>query len=48
MSSLALLEAEVPSHLYVTDNNNVDAFFGVDGGCCFLSFMYGCGVNDGG
>ena len=34
MSSLALLEAETPSPLYVT---------GVDGGYCCLPLMYGCG-----
>jgi hypothetical protein len=32
MSSLALLEAEKPSPLYVTGKNNLDVFFGVDGG----------------
>ena len=48
MSSLALLEAEIPSHLYVTGKNDVDVIFGVDGGYCSLSFMYGCGGSDGG
>ena len=48
MSSLALLEAEIPSPLYVTAENDVDVFFGVYGGCCCLSFMYGCGGSDGG
>jgi hypothetical protein len=40
MSSPALLEAEIPSPLYVTGKNNVDVIFGVYGGCCCLSFMY--------
>ena len=48
MSSLALLEADRPSPLYVTGKNNVDDVFSVNGGCCCLSFMYGCGGNDGG
>ena len=48
MSSLALLEAEIPSSLYVTGKNNVYVFFGVDGGCCCVSFMYGYGGSDGG
>ena len=48
MSSLALLEVEIPSPLHVTGKNNVDVFFGVDGGRCCLSFMYGCGESDGG
>ena len=48
MSSLALLEAEIHSPLYLTGKNNVDVIFGVDGGCCCLSFMYGCGGSDGG
>ena len=30
MSSLALLETEIPSPLYVTGNNNVDVFLCVD------------------
>ena len=47
MSSLALLEPEIPSPLDVTGKNNVD-IFGVGGGFCCLSFMYGCGGNDGG
>ena len=46
MSYLALLEAEIPSPLYVTAKINVDVFFGVDGGCCCISFMYGCGGSD--
>ena len=46
MSSLALLEAEIPSPLYVSGKNNVDVFFGVDDICCCLSFMYGCGGSD--
>ena len=46
MSSLALLEAEIPSTLYATGKHNVDAFFGVDGGCCCLFFMYECGGSD--
>ena len=48
MSSPALLEAEITSPLYVTGKNNVDLVFGVDGGCCCLSFMYGYGESDGG
>ena len=48
MSSLALLEPEIPYPLDVTGKNNVDVFFGVDGGFCGLSFMYGCGGSDGG
>ena len=48
MSSVALLEVEIPSPLYVTGKNSVDVFFGVDGGCCCLSLMYGCGESDGG
>ena len=40
MSSLALLEPEIPYPLDVTGKNNVD-FFCVDVGCCCLSFMYG-------
>ena len=38
MSSLALLEPEIPYPLDVTGKNNIDVFFGVDGGCCCLSF----------
>ena len=48
MSSLALLEVEITSPLYVTGKNNVDVFFGNGGGCCCLFFMYGCGGSDGG
>ena len=48
MSPLALLEAEIPSPLYITGNNNLDIIFCVDGGCCCLSLMYGCGGCDGG
>ena len=47
MSSLALLEAEIPSPLYVTGKNNVDVIFGIDGGGCCLSFIYGRGGSDG-
>ena len=38
MSSLALLEPEIPYPLNVTGKNNVDVFFGVDGGCCCFPF----------
>ena len=48
MSYLALLEAEIPSSLYVTGKNKVNFFVGVDGGFCCLSFRYGCGRSDGG
>ena len=48
MSSLALLEAEIPSPLYATGKNNVYLIFDVDGGYCCLSFMYACGGIDGG
>ena len=48
MSSLALLEAEIPTPLYVTGKNYVDVIFGVDGGYCWLFFMYACGGSDGG
>ena len=48
MSSLALLEADIPSPLYVEGKNKVEVFCGVDGGCCCLSFMFGCGGSDGG
>ena len=48
MSFLALLEPEIPYPLYVTGKKNVDVFFGVDGGCCCLSFIYGCGGSEGG
>ena len=48
MSSLALLEPEIPYSLDITGKNNVDVFFGVDGGCCCLSFRYGCGGSVGG
>ena len=48
MISLALLEAEIHLPLYITGNNNIDFFFGVDGGCCCLSFMHGRGGSDGG
>ena len=48
MSSLALLEAKIPSPLPVTGKNNVDVICGVDGGCCCLTFMYACGGSDGG
>ena len=48
MSSLAFLEPEISSPLDVTGKHNVDVFFGSDGGCCCLSFMYGCGGSDGG
>ena len=44
---LALLEPQIPYPLDVAGKNN-DVFFGVDGGCCCLSFMYGCGGSDGG
>ena len=37
MSSLALLEPEIPYPFDVTGKNNVDFSFGVDGGCCCLS-----------
>ena len=47
MSSLALLEAEIPSPLFVTGKKQVHVFFGIDGGCCCLSFMYKCGGSDG-
>ena len=47
MSSLALLEAEIPSPLYVPGKNNVYVIFGVDVGCCCFSFMYGCSGSDG-
>ena len=47
MSSLALLEAEIPSPLCATGKKKVDVFFGVDGGCYCLSFMYGCSGGDG-
>ena len=33
MNSLALLEAEITSPLYISGKNNVDVYFGVDGGC---------------
>ena len=39
MSSLALLEAEIPPHLYGTGKNGVYIFWGVDGGCCCFSLM---------
>ena len=48
MSSLALLEVELLSPLYVTGQNNVDVFFGVDGVYCCHSSLYGCGGSDGG
>ena len=32
MSSLVLLEAEIPSPLYVTGKNNTDVIFGVNVG----------------
>ena len=38
MSSLALLEAEIPSLLYVTGNNK-RCFYGGDSGCCCFCFM---------
>ena len=46
MSSLALLEAEIPSPLCLTGKEN--RFFCVDGGCFCLSFMYQCGGSHGG
>ena len=48
MSSLAFLEPEIPYPFDVTGKHNVDVVFGVDGGCCGLSFMYECGGSDGG
>ena len=48
MISLAILEAEIPSPLYVTGKNNIDVFFVAVGGYCYLFFMYGCGGSDGG
>ena len=48
MSSLALLEPEIPYPLDVTGKNNVDDFFGVDGDCCCFFFLYGLGGSDGG
>ena len=48
MSSLAFLEVKIPSPLYVTAKNNVDVSLSVDGGCCCLSFVYGCGGSGGG
>jgi hypothetical protein len=37
----------MPYPFDVTGKNNV-MFFAIDGGCCCLSFMYGCGGSDGG
>ena len=48
MGSLALLEVEIPSPLYVAVKQKQDVFLAVGGGCCCLSFMYGCGGSDGG
>ena len=50
-SSLALLEAQIPSPLQTTQKDKKDCFFGdgavLCGGCCF-SCRYGVGGGDGG
>ena len=45
MSSLALLETEIPYPLDVTGKNNVDVFGGDGDGVC-LSVLCGCGGSD--
>ena len=47
MSSVALLEAEIPSPLCAIGKNKVNVFFCVYGGCYGLFFIYGCGGSDG-
>ena len=46
MSSLALLEPEIPYPLDVTGKNNVDVF--LVSIVAVVAFMYGCGGSDGG
>ena len=46
MSSLTLLEAEIPPPLYVTGKNKMDVFLALM--VAVTAFMYGFGGSDGG